>query len=134
MRFTPFYSPTIHPKTYPLFLELASEDEVELVPAINTNDGEPLDGEKDPVVVVLRLPGLGGNNRGDNGGGFGGFGGGFPGFSGFGGGAQDNGFPFSGKVFNLLLIELGMMIPITIRYFRTITRKYIDLLKTVLIF
>ena len=88
-------------KPYPLFLELASEDEVELVPAINTNDGEPLDGEKDPVVVVLRLPGLGGNNRGDNGGGFGGFGGFGGGFPGFGGGAQDNGFPFSGKVFNL---------------------------------
>ena len=125
-RFTPFYSLTIYPKIQILFLELASEDEVELVPAINTNDGEPLDGEKDPVVVVLRLPGLGGNNRGDNGGGFGGFGGfggGFPGFSGFGGGAQDNGFPFSGKVFNLLLIELGMMIPITFRYSRTITRK-----------
>jgi len=89
--------------TYSRPQEFASEDEVELVPAINTNDGEPLDGEKDPVVVVLRLPGFGGgNNRQDGGdGGFGGFGGGgFPGFSGFpgfGAGAQDNsGFPFSG--------------------------------------
>ena len=88
-----------------LYLELASEDEVELVPAISTNDGEPLD-EKDPVVVVLRLPGFGGNNRQDSDGGFGGFGGGFPGFSGFpgfGAGAQDNsGFPFSGKVYEFI--------------------------------
>lgn len=74
--------------------DFASEDEVELVAPVSTNNGPDLDGEggNDPVVVVLRLPGLGGNNRDE------GFGGGFPGFSGFSGfhGLGGGDFPFSG--------------------------------------
>jgi len=68
--------------------ELASEDEVELFDPV-ANDEVATDGEKDPVVLVLRLPGFGGGDRDD------GQGAGFPGFSGFPGlGGGD--FPFPG--------------------------------------
>jgi len=67
--------------------EFVSEDEVELVPAVNTNEGPDLDDDRDPVVVVVRIPGLGSDSDGEAS--FPGFGG-FPGFSnnpfgGFGG-------------------------------------------------
>jgi len=67
--------------------EFVSEDEVELVPAVNTNQGPELDGDRDPVVVVVRIPGLGSGSDDESS--FPGLGS-FPGFSnnpfaGFGG-------------------------------------------------
>jgi len=56
--------------------DLASADEVELITPVVNNDGVVEDGEKDPVVIVLRLPGFGGGDRD-------GAEAGFPGFSGF---------------------------------------------------
>eukprot|EP00088_Acartia_fossae_P004775 TRINITY_DN1206_c0_g1_i10.p1 TRINITY_DN1206_c0_g1~~TRINITY_DN1206_c0_g1_i10.p1 ORF type:complete len:339 (+),score=156.44 TRINITY_DN1206_c0_g1_i10:70-1086(+) len=82
--------------------DFPSEDEVELIPPVSTNtDYDDGEGGKDPVVLVVRLPGFGGgDDDADNvggGGGLGslfpgGLGGGFPGF-----GNRDSpfgGFPF----------------------------------------